>query len=136
MPVGLTVDPAANTLYVETSVAVPSTGVEAWLWIMDENTLFTSGTTRMSFSPASSVASVLDGGAHTLYVVTRSNVAGAASRLLVLPSPDTFLGDPPFVPVGTAPSAVALDPATHDLYVVNGDNTITLVASIGSVSSG
>jgi YVTN family beta-propeller protein len=134
LPVGLTLDPAGTTLYVETSVPVHPVGLEAWLTIMDEKTLFTSGTSRLSFSPATSVGSVLDAGAQTLYVVTRATDTGAAGRLLVLPSPDSFLGDPPFVPVGMAPKAVALDPATHYLYVVNGDNTITLVAGIGSAS--
>ena len=99
---------------------------------MDEKTLFTSGTARLTFDGARTAASELDSEAHTLYIVTPSNVAGAAGRLLVLPSPDNFLGEPPFVPVGIAPKAVALDPATHNLYVVNGDNTITVVAGVGS----
>jgi len=135
LPVGLDLDPAASTLYVETTIPTSnSSPVAASLWIMDEKTLFTSGTTRLSFDPSTDVASVLDGVGHTLYVVTSPSDVKAAGRLLVLPVPDNFLGDPPYVPVGTAPKAVALDPATHDLYVVNGDNTITLVAGIGSRS--
>jgi YVTN family beta-propeller protein len=132
LPFGLTVDPAQNTLYVENVVTSPADSVGPWLWIMDEKTLDTSGTSRLALGPATPVASVLDVSAHAFYVLTPSNVAGVAGRLLVLPSPDNFLGDSPFVPVGAAPKAVALDSATHYLYVVNGDNTITLVAGIGS----
>jgi YVTN family beta-propeller protein len=132
LPFSLAVDPAQNTLYLATVVTSPADAVGATLWFMDEKTVQTSGTSRIASSPASPVAAVLDGVAHTLYVLTPSNVAGVAGRLMVFPSPDNFLGDAPFVPVGIAPRAVALDPATHDLYVVNGDNTITLVAGVGS----
>jgi YVTN family beta-propeller protein len=135
-PLDLTLDPAQDTLYVAIVVTAPADEAGATIWIMDEKTLFTSGTARVADPPASAVASVLDGVAHTFYLVTPSNVAGVAGRLQVLPSPDTFLGEAPFVSVGIAPRAVALDPATHDLYVVNGDNTITLVAGIGSRVSG
>jgi YVTN family beta-propeller protein len=135
LPFSLAVDPAQNTLYLAAVVTSPADSLGATLWFMDEKTVQTSGTSRIASSPASPVASVLDGVAHTLYVLTPSNVAGVAGRLMVFPSPDNFLGDAPFVAVGIAPKAVALDPNTHDLYVVNGDNTITLVAGVGSRSS-
>ena len=134
-PLALTVDPTQNTLYIDTYHAATNDSTNppgGWLWAMDEKTLETPATTKITPGPASPVASVLDTAAHTLYVVAPSNVAGVAGSLLVLPIPDNFLGDPVFVPVGMAPKAVALDPATHDLYVVNGDNTITLVAGVGS----
>jgi YVTN family beta-propeller protein len=134
-PFAVTIDAADNTLDIETYHAATNDSSNppgGWLWAMDEKTLNTPAKTRITTGPASPVASVLDAAAHTLYVVAPSNVAGVAGSLLVLPSPDNFLGDAPFVPVGMAPRAVALDPATHDLYVVNGDNTITLVAGIGS----
>jgi YVTN family beta-propeller protein len=133
-PFSLAVDPAQRTLYLENVDTSAGDADAATVWFMDEKTVQTSGSARIASSPASPVASVLDLVAHTLYVVMASNVAGVAGRLLVLPSPDNFLGDAPFVPVGMAPKAVALDPNTHDLYVVNGDNTITLVAGIGSSS--
>jgi YVTN family beta-propeller protein len=135
-PLGLTLDAAGNTLYVDTFVASPATNAGVILWLMDEKTLFTWGTARLTFDGAGTPAFVVDSEAHTLYALTRPSVAGADGELLVLPSPDTFLGQAPFVPVGIAPRAVALNPATHDLYVVNGDNTITLVAGIGSAPSG
>ncbi len=133
----LSIDSTQNTLYIctyRTATNDSSNPPSGWLWAMDEKTLDTPAQTRITPGPASPVASVLDAAAHMLYVVAPSNVAGVAGRLLVLQSPDNFLGDPPFVPVGMAPKAVALDPATHDLYVLNGDNTITLVAGIGSRS--
>jgi YVTN family beta-propeller protein len=132
LPVGLTIDPAHSTLYVESFVAAPETSIGSWLVIMDEKTLYSSGSSRLTFDAASTVAAALDSPANALYIVTTSNVARAAGQLLVAPIPDNFLGLLPSVPVGVAPKAVALDPATHDLYVVNGDNTITLVAGVGS----
>lgn len=98
-PLGFTLDAANNTLYVLVGASVS---------IMDEKTLFTSGANRLTFDQTRPVASVLDGGAHTLCFVTSLN--GATGQLLVAPDPDNSLGALPSVPVGISPKAVALDP--------------------------
>ncbi len=134
-PLGLTLVAAASALYVDSFMAGPNGAAGAYVSIMDEKTLFTSGVDRLTFDGAGFAGSVLDADTNTLYVVTPSTVTGAAGKLLVLPSPD-FMGQAPFVSIGEAPKAIALDLATHYLYVVNGDNTITLVAGIGSSSHG
>jgi len=143
-PVGTTALEAEQNLAIPTSIALDtsarllvvakSPGLLRLLTLGSDHRFVPQGNAQRPCRDVCALAVAVDAGTNTLYVVRRPADLQAppplvAPALLVEDELGTLLAT---VPLGRSPSAIAVDPTTHAVYITDeASNTVTMFRGVG-----